>query len=269
MKTFNNIMVSSFVVLLLSACSERPNYVHTEPDAHPIPANRNVAMPEIVEEERSRGNLVIEEESAANTADTSTFINKYHEKNKPKFIIYINKELEEISVDNSELLITFNSDNTMNQVFKFAKTETTTENDNRYYKRFMDKIEKAYITAFLDNKVKVIDRNYLLRSQEVKYDKADQTKRFSVLEMDALKEQASIFISVVPVFSRDKIEMDVKAIDLLDGHILFDYTAELTRGSTREIVLTHNGYEVKRGANLDKSMQGIAKESMSKIGKTW
>ncbi|MDA7817192.1 hypothetical protein N9A28_03260 [Sulfurimonas sp.] len=273
MKTLFTFFISALALLLFSACSDKPNYVHVEPEAHAIAAGGSTAMPMVIDEERSRGNLVIKEAEDEKYSDISKFINKYHAKKKPKLIIYVNKELNEgVSFVGSEIRITEDgTKGSNNWLMQAVKTTSQNITHAGYFERFMEKVEKGYISTFLDSEVKVIDRSYLLRNQELKYDKKDARKAFSVLEMDALKSQASLFISVVPVFSKNKIEIDVKAINLSDGQILVDYTADmLSGGLTKEIVLTKNGYEVvTKAGKLDKIMERIAKESMSKIGKTW
>ena len=271
MKTLVNIFGAVSVVLFMAACADKPHYVHEESKARPIPAAASVSMPEVIEEERSRGNLVIEDEESQ-SADVGVFVSKYNEKKSPKFIVYVNKELsEDVSVVGAEGRISFKSDtNSSNWLFQAVKVTSQPQKESRYFKRFMDKIEKGYISAFLEYKVRVLDRSYMLRNQELKFDKEDQRKAFSILEMSALKEQADVFISVIPSFSRDKVEINVKAMNLQDGQILVEHTEDLINGSVRQIVLTDKGYEVvKSVGDLEKKMANIAKETMYNIGKVW
>ena len=96
MKTLLTFFVSALVLVLFSACADKPNYVHVEPEVHAIPSGGSSAMPEVINEDRSRGNLVIEENEDEKHADTGEFISKYHEKKKPKLIIYINLNISPI-----------------------------------------------------------------------------------------------------------------------------------------------------------------------------
>lgn len=268
-KSYLPIAIAS--IILLSGCASKPYYVHTTSDARPVPGAIDVVKPEIVDEERSRGNLVIDNNNLQ-SIDVGEFINKYHAKQKPKFIIYVNKELgEDVSVVTKEGRIAFNSATDSNSwLFQSIKTGGEPEKETGYFKYFMDKIEKGYIAPFLTYQVHVLDRSYMLRNQEVKYDKGAERKSFSVLEMNALKEQADVFISVIPMFSNDKIEINIKAINLKDGQILVNQTQEFVNGSVRQIVLTNKGYEVQKSAgNLDEKLSAIAKQTMQNIGKSW
>lgn len=259
------------VLLLSSGCASKPYYVHTASDARPIPEAIDVVQPEIVEEARSRGNLVINNTSSQ-SIDLNEFIAKYHAKQKPKFIVYVNKELgEDVSIITQEGRIAFNSTtDSSSWLFQSIKTSTAPDKEIGYYKHFMDKIEQAYIAPFLSYKVHILDRSYMLRNQETKYDKGSDKKSFSVLEMNGLKEQADIFISVVPTFTYDKIEISIKAINLKDGQVLVNQTQEFLNGSTRQIVLTDKGYEVvKSSGNLDEKLSNIAKQTMQNIGRSW
>lgn len=272
MKTFRNVFYALLVAISMTACAKTPHYVHEGTKARPIPDAHTIVKPKVIEEKRSRGNLKIEKDEDSLSADVGLFVTKYNEKNKPKFIVYVNKELsEDVSVVGSEGRVAFKSDtNSSNWLFQSVNVSSQPQKESAYFKAFMDKLERGYLSAFLEYKVHVLDRSYMLRSQELKFDKKDSRKAFSVLEMSALKQQADVFISLVPLFSRDKIKVQVKVMNLKDGQILADDIQDLLNGSVREIVLTDKGYEVvKSVGDLEKKMAEIAKTTMHKIGKVW
>lgn len=283
-----------YILLVFSACV-RPYYVQVDSDKHGIEPVGEIKSPIIVEEERFRGNISSDSKSFLtiqtdqnSRIDLSEFLKKYAKRNNPKFIVYMNKSLSEtVSIVDKEIRISLN-DNTKSSNWLLQSVSTSGQ-PLTHFNGFVSKMEKGFISAFLDSKVKVLDRNYLLRMQELKLDTKEQRKSFSVLEMSALHEKANIFISVIPVFNQQSLEVAIRAIDLRDGRIILDTTEKIfdqsqlnisltkngyeitsTPMTLKEIVLTSNGYEIaNKAAEIDLVLYSLAQKCMDKIGKNW
>jgi len=265
--------IIGLALVLFAGCAQTPHYVHQESfstNVAPI-AESKIQKPMIIDEERSRGNLVIQEASEE-IVDASSFVNLYHEKSKPKIIIFSNKTLnEEVSFITDKGTMVLNGAEGEDKLYEFENIQITKPDSKEasLITAFMTKTDRAFINEYMDKKVKVLDRAYVLRNQEVKFDKQDQRKIYSVLEMTALKEHADIFISVQPEFYLTHISLYVKAIDLKDGRTLLNKSYQILNGNTRSIVLTSSGYEVKSMVDVSQTVRNIARQTMQDIAKIW
>lgn len=269
----NFLALTAAAILLMAGCAEKPHYLHEEaPQGHIAPpSGMHMQSPQIVDEERSRGNLKItkpEEE----TVDVSDFVNLYHEKKQPKIIIYVNKDLNDhVSVVMGEQRISFEDKNNSGHIaMQNVATVLPDLEQSDFVAAFMQKVDKAFIRAYTEKRVNVLDRNFVLRMQEVSFDKTHERKVFSVLEMSALKDQADLFMSVQPEFYTDKIKLYVKAIDLKDGRVIISDSYELLAEEFKTIVLSDSGYQVvDKIPDLDESIKNSAYRSMSDLAKSW
>jgi len=271
MKLITYILAITF--LFLVGCAKTPHYVHqesTHTNVAPI-SEANIQKPTMIHEERSRGNLVIKNEEDE-IVDASDFINLYHKKNKPKIIIFSNKTLnEEVSFISDKGTMILNGAEGEDKLYEFENIQITKPDSKEasLITAFMTKTDRAFINEYMDKRVNVLDRAYVLRNQEVKFDKQDERKIYSVLEMSALKEHADIFISVQPEFYLTHISLYVKAIDLNDGRTLLNKSYQILNGNTRSIVLTNSGYQVTNMVDISKTVQNIARKTMQDIAKIW
>ena len=228
MKWHKTILVAIVVILFAMLTSCRVQYAEKPSEAGSVPAPQPVA---IVDADSGTGS-VFDAGKDTDTAkfvagesgslDDSTFITgksniiemfkkKYKDMDSPRIAIYLNKELSDEILEWRRINITAHVDyNVEKSNFMDTKKIVGSEDAqielkarNKLYanrknppEAWMWNFEDEFITPFVRNGVKLVDRALMLRLEAAKAVETADTSRRTV-EVDALKDKADIIIEIL------------------------------------------------------------------------